>query len=165
MLITNFQKDVLVDYEAALDQFFDAETGGVLEPGRQDGAPRFLFTEVTGYALLDFLTLHSLTGDARYLQLMARSADWIRDHGQDSTGGILTRFYFEHDTRPELAYTSFSGRRIYAFDTGICVRGMVAAYRTLGTASYLDSAVRMAEFMIDSMIDANGEVHAIFDAR
>jgi mannose-1-phosphate guanylyltransferase len=163
--ISNFRKDVLADYEAALEQFFDVATGGVLEPGRADGAPRFLFTEVTGYALLDFLTLHQLTGNDHYLALMKRSADWIRDHGQDSSGGILTRYYFEHDTRPDLAYTSFTGRRIYAFDTGICLRGMVAAYKTLRDPSYLDSAVRMAEFMRASMISASGEVQAIFDAR
>lgn len=165
MLIKNFNASVLQDYKASLDVFFDPATGGVLEPGREDGAPKFLFTEVTGYALLDFLTLHSLTGDDQYLARTRQSADWIMNHGQDPTGGVLTRFYFEHDGRADLAYTSFTGRRIYAFDTGICLRGMVAAYQALGTRAYLDSARRMADFMLAEMIDKQGHVQAIFDAK
>jgi Nucleotidyl transferase len=165
VLIKNFNASVLKDYQASLNVFFDPATGGVLEPGREDGAPKFLFTEVTGYALLDFLTLHALTGDDQYLARTRQSADWIMNHGQDSTGGILTRFYFEHDGREDLAYTSFSGRRIYAFDTGICLRGMVAAYKALGTQAYLDSARRMADFMLTEMIDEHGNVEAIFDAK
>ncbi|MCP5182379.1 MAG: hypothetical protein H6993_00380 [Pseudomonadales bacterium] len=165
MQIRQFHDMVVKDYEASLDVFFDPDTGGVLEPGREDGAPRFLFTEVTGYALLDFLLLHSLTGDKQYIDRVVKSANWIRDHGQDATGGVLTRYYFDHDDDPSLAFTSFAGRRIYAFDTGICLRGMVAAYRATNDASYLASARRMADFMIERMMEPSGRMHAIFDAK
>ena len=48
MIIKNFHNNVLKDYQAHLDSFFDQDTGAVFEPVRDDGTPKFLFTEVTG---------------------------------------------------------------------------------------------------------------------
>ena len=165
MIIDNFYSDVLKDYEANLDVFFDRETNAVFEPGREDGAPRFLFTEVTGYALLDFLLLYSITGDEAYIDRANRAATWIAQCAQDECGGVLTRYYFEHDKDDALADKSFAGRRIYSFDTAICLRGMVAIYNHTGNESYLSSAVRMGDFLVDRMIDDKGMVAAIYDAR
>ena len=68
MSLNNFYLDVIRDYENNLDVFFDVDTGAVYEPGREDGAPKFLFTEVTGYAILDFLLLHTITGNPSYVE-------------------------------------------------------------------------------------------------
>ncbi len=165
MIIKNFNEDILRDYEANLEIFFDQETNAVVEPGREDGAPRFLFTEVTGYALLDFLQLYSITGNKKYIEKSRTSADWIINSAQDSSGGVLTRYYFDKDTNPELADKSFSGRRIYSFDTAICLRGMVAVYDHTHDEKYLESAVRMGDFLIGKMIDQDGVVAAIFDGK
>lgn len=165
MIINNFYEEVLKDYEANLDVFFDQETNAVIEPGREDGAPRFLFTEVTGYALLDFLLLHALTGDEAYIGKACKSAQWIARQGQDATGGVLTRYYFERDKDPDLGDKSFAGRRIYAFDTAICLRGMVAIYNHTGNEAFLGSALRMGDFLVNEMIAGDGEVSAIYDAR
>ena len=164
MIIGNFHNDVLKDYENALDIFFDAETGAVVEPGREDGAPRFLFTEVTGYALLDFILLFRLSGNPVYIEKTVKSANWIRDHAQDPCGGVLTRYYFEHDNDPKLDDKSFAGRRIFAFDVAICLRGMVAAYVETRDQSYLESAIRMGDFITDTLTNDKGEVHAIYNA-
>ena len=164
MIIRNFHNDVLKDYETNLELFFDHETNAVYEPGREDGAPKFLFTEVTGYALLDFLLLHSITGEEKYIEKANRSAEWIIRHAQDPTGGVLTRYYFERDDDPALGDKSFHGRRIYSFDTAICLRGMVAIYNHTGNPEQLESAIRMGDFLLEHMIDDDGEVVAIFDA-
>ncbi|MEZ5598984.1 MAG: hypothetical protein R3E84_21855 [Pseudomonadales bacterium] len=42
---------------------------------------------------------------------------------------------------------------------------MVAAYRATNDASYLASARRMADFMIERMMEPSGRMHAIFDAK
>ncbi len=164
MVITNFYNDVLKDYEKNLSIFFDPATGAVFEPGREDGTPKFLFTEVTGYALLDDLTLFSLTGNQRYLDLANKSAGWIIAHGQDPSGGVLTRYYFERDPDPELIDKSFAGRRIFTFDVAICLRGMVALYRYTGDKALLNSAVRMGDYLLDNVVSPEGEVTAIYDA-
>ena len=127
MVIRNFYHDVLRDYIKSLDIFFDPESGAVYEPGREDGAPKFLFTEVTGYAILDFLLLHSISGDGAYLARARKCADWIISAAQDPCGGVLTRYYFDQDRRPELSDLSFSARRIFAFDTAICLKGLTGA--------------------------------------
>ncbi|MEQ1717627.1 MAG: hypothetical protein ABL907_16885, partial [Hyphomicrobium sp.] len=103
MAIQHFGREVLGPYEGSLPVFFDQETGAVLEPGREDGTPAFLFTEVTGYAILDRLLLYALTQKQGHLDAARRAADWIVDKAIDPTGGVLTRFYFDQDERPELA--------------------------------------------------------------
>lgn len=165
MIIKNFYADVLKDYETNLDVFFDHDTNAVFEPGREDGTPKFLFTEVTGYAILDFLLLYSITGNQLYIDKANKSATWISNHAQDESGGVYTRFYFDRDHDAELADKSFSGKRIYSFDTAICLRGMVAIYNHTKNSRYLESAIRMGDFLADTMIDENGEVAAIYDAR
>ncbi|MGE0372701.1 MAG: sugar phosphate nucleotidyltransferase [Gammaproteobacteria bacterium] len=164
MIIKSFYDDVLRDYEKNLSIFFDAATGAVFEPGREDGTPKFLFTEVTGYALLDDLTLFSLTGNPHYVDKARKSADWIMRHAQDPTGGVLTRYYFERDTDPALADKSFAGRRIFTFDVAICLRGMVALYRYTGDEALLHSAVRMGDYLLECTVSPEGEVVAIYDA-
>ena len=156
MIIKNFYMDVLKDYEGNLDVFFDSKTGAVFEPGREDGTPKFLFTEVTGYAILDDLTLHSLTGDKHYLEKAHKSAEWIAEHAQDPCGGVLTRFYFEQDADADLIDKSFTGRRIFSFDTAICLRGVVALYQSSGKASLLKCAVRMGDYLLDRVITPEG---------
>ena len=165
MIISSFYKDVLNDYEKSLDVFFDSDTGAVFEPGRENGIPKFLFTEVTGYAILDFLTLYSITGNSSYVDKAIKSAEWIRDSAQDPTGGVLTRYYFDQDEEPELTDWSFAGRRIFIFDVGICLRGMVAIAELKNDDSLLDSAIRMGDFLVDKVINDQGEVVAIYDAK
>lgn len=165
MSIRNFGNDVLGPYERNLPLFFDSETGAVIEPGREDGTPAFLFTEVTGYAILDRLLLHSLTLRQGHMDAARRAADWIIAKGMDSTGGALTRFFFDHDDRPELADKSFAGRRIYSFDTAICLRGLVAIYKATKHEPYLEAAVRMGRYLVDVASNDDGEVVAIYDAK
>lgn len=165
MPIRNFGIEVLGPYERNLPLFFDGETGAVIEPGREDGTPAFLFTEVTGYAILDRLLLHSLTLRPGHLEAAKRAADWIVAKGLDPTGGVLTRYFFDADDRPELADKSFAGRRIYSFDTAICLRGMVAIYQATKHEPYLEAAVRMGRYLVDIASNADGEVVAIYDAK
>jgi len=164
MVIKSFHNDVLRDYEKNLSIFFDAATGAVFEPGREDGTPKFLFTEVTGYALLDDLTLFSLTGNPHYVDKAKKSAAWIMSHGQDTSGGVLTRYYFERDTDPALSDKSFAGRRIFTFDVAICLRGMVNLYLYTGDKAVLNSAVRMGDYLLECVVSPEGEVTAIYDA-
>ncbi len=164
MIINKLYDDIIAPYEKSLSLFFDSETGAVQEPGREDGTPRFLFTEVTGYALLDYLRLYGLTGNENHIEQAKRAAKWIHSRAQDPCGGVLTRYFFEHDSDTAWSDKSFSGRRIYAFDTAICLRGMVNLYDFTGDSALLNSARRMGDFLCQRMMNADGGVSAIFDA-
>ncbi len=164
MIINNLYDEIIAPYEKSLSLFFDPDTGAVQEPGREDGTPRFLFTEVTGYALLDYLRLYGLTGNERHIERAALAAKWIRSRAQDPCGGVLTRYFFEHDSDTAWSDKSFAGRRIYAFDTAICLRGMINLYDFSGDSDLLDSARRMGDFLCQRMVNIDGEVSAIFDA-
>jgi mannose-1-phosphate guanylyltransferase len=167
MIINNFYQDVLRDYKKNIDieMFFDSETGAVYEPGREDGTPKFLFTEVTGYAILDFLLLHAITGDEAYLARARKCADWIINAGQDPCGGVLTRFYFDQDHRADLSDMSFAGRRIFAFDTAICLKGLAALYDATQGEQYLKSANAMAKFLTEKLMPGGQKVYALYDAK
>lgn len=165
MIIKNFSVEVLEDYEKSLNIFFDQGTGAVFEPGRDDGTPAFLFTEVTGYALSDFILLYSLTGNASYIRMARASASWIINHAEDPCGGVLTRYYLNRDSEQAFAGKSFAGRKIYAFDTAICLTGLSALYGFTKDPLYLDAMKRMGGFLTDKMINAPGEVTAIYDAK
>jgi nucleoside phosphorylase/mannose-1-phosphate guanylyltransferase len=157
--------EILKDYERCLDTFFDAESGAVFEAEREDGTPKFLFTEVTGYAIKDFLLLYSLTGNEDYLDRAKKCAAWIEAEALDPCGGVRTRFYFEKDTEPELIELSFHGRRIYAFDTAVCLSGLLALYEITKDSSYKELSLKMGQFLIThALSESEGEVIPIYNA-
>ena len=166
MIINNFYQDVLRDYQNNIDSqiFFDPQTGAVYEPGREDGTPKFLFTEVTGYAILDFLLLHAITGEDEYLARARKCADWLINAAQDPCGGVLTRFYGDQDHRADLRDMSFAGGRIFAFDTAICLKGLTALYDATREGQYLTSANAMATFLTELLMPDGRKVYARYDA-
>jgi mannose-1-phosphate guanylyltransferase len=164
MIIKDLYRQIIAPYEKVLDLFFDPANGAVYEPGREDGTPPFLFTEVTGYALLDYLRLYALTGNETHIEKAKRAADWIRTVAQDPCGGVLTRYFFDQDADPNWSDKSFAGRRIYAFDTAICLRGMINLFDFTGDPDLLESSRRMGDFLCTRMMQADGQVAAIFDA-
>jgi mannose-1-phosphate guanylyltransferase/nucleoside phosphorylase len=155
---------ILKDYEGVLNVFFDRNTGAVFESGRDDGSPKFLFTEATGYAIKDFLLLYSLTGEKDYLGKAKKSAEWIRNNAIDPCGGVKTRYFFEKDAEASLADLSFNGRRIYSFDTAICLSGLVALYNITKDKSIEELCLKMGNFLVAYMVSEFGQVSAIYDA-
>ncbi len=163
--IKDFGEDVLNDYESCLENFFDPESGAVLESERDNGIPKFLFTEVTGYAILDFILLHSITGNDEYIERAKKSADWIKKQAMDPCGGVKTRYYFEKDGETRLMETSFYGRRIYSFDTAICLKSLVALYVVTNDESYFELSKKMGDFLLAKMVDSSGKVFPIYNAN
>lgn len=163
--IKNFGEDILKDYESCLEIFFDRESGAVFESERDNGSPKFLFAEVTGYAILDFVFLHSITGNHEYLEKAKKSADWIKNQAIDSCGGVKTRYYFQKDMETSLIETSFYGRRIYSFDTAICLKAFVALYNITDDEAYIELSQKMGDFLVTKMIDPSGRVRPIYNAN
>jgi len=101
--------------------------GGVARFYRSDsGSNAAVSNEITGYAVSALAYLHSLTGDAVYLDAATRAARYLCRHAWDQAGST---FPFEPGSD-----------RAYFFDTGIIVRGLGAAWRATGNDEFLTRA-------------------------
>lgn len=98
--------------------------------------------EITGYAVSALVYLHSLTGEAQYLDAASRAARYLCSHAWDQASST---FPFEPGSD-----------RAYFFDTGIIVRGLAAGWRATGDDEFLtrvrEGALSMAfDFLGDGM--------------
>ncbi len=105
----------------------------VVEENRHDGTPRCLYSELTGYYILDSLRLYDLRGDPVFLTEASEAATWLTSHAMaNEYHGVLTRHYMKHDSEDRVRETSFSGGNIYSFDTAICLIALVTLTRRWG---------------------------------
>jgi hypothetical protein len=115
--------------------------GGVARYYRSDtGRNLPISTEITGYAVSALVYLHSVTGEAAYLDAATRAAQYLCRHAWDQGGSV---FPFEPGSD-----------RAYFFDTGIIVRGLAAAWRATGDAEFL---ARAREAALSLAFDFMGE--------
>ncbi len=84
--------------------------------------------------------LHSVTGEARYLEAASRAARYLCRRAWDAAGSI---FPFEPGSD-----------RAYFFDTGIIVRGLMAAARATGDSEFI---VRAREAALSLAFDFIGD--------
>jgi hypothetical protein len=101
--------------------------GGVARYFRSDSATNAAVSnEITGYGVSALAYLHSLTGEAAYLEAASRAARYLCRHAWDQAAST---FPFEPGSD-----------RAYFFDTGIIVRGLAAAWRATGDDEFLERA-------------------------
>lgn len=155
----DFTSCLLADYEQNLERFFDAETGAVREPERNDGSPAFLFSEVTGLAIHDLLQLYALTGNESYITSAERATKWLLGFAWND-GYFRTRYYFEKDAAPSLRLYSFSGGNFFTFDNAICLQGLASLYATARRSELLTAGNQVAE-RLAHLIRPDGSVPAI----
>jgi hypothetical protein len=117
------------------------ESGGVARYYRSDlGRNARVSTEITGYAVSALLYLWERSGNGAYRDAALRAARFLT---RTAWHGALGIFPFEHSgncDRPESL--------AYFFDSGIVVRGLLAAWRVFGDTEFLDAAVRCGDGML-----------------
>lgn len=116
-------------------------SGGVARYYRSDtGEYARISTEISGYALSTLLFLHLRLGDSEYFESALRTARFLTRTAWDPKLGV---FPFEQslngDTSPALAYF---------FDTGIIIRGLLAAWRVSAEAELLDTSITAGRAML-----------------
>ena len=116
-------------------------SGGVARYYRCDlGKNACVSTEITGYAVSVLLFFHLRTGQTEYLESALRAARFLTRTAWDAQLGT---FPFEHsrngDRPPALAYF---------FDTGIVIRGLLAAWRVSQQAEFRDTAIAAGRAML-----------------
>ena len=120
--------------------------GGVARYFRMDlGRNHDVSTEITGYAVSAFLYLHAVTSDARYRDRAHTAAAFLAFTAWDRELRVMP---FEIDP----------ARFTYFFDSGIVVRGLLAAWRAFRTDDFLQIAAAIGESMARDFAVA-GEFH------
>lgn len=116
-----------------LESGIQEQTGGVARYYRSDlGRNARVSTEITGYAASALAYLHSRTSDQDYLDAAHESARFLCDRAWDPGARI---FPFE-DGGEALGYF---------FDSGIIIRGLLAAWRASGDKRFRDLAREAGE--------------------
>jgi hypothetical protein len=124
-----------------LDSGIQEAGGGVARYYRCDlGKNERVSTEVTGYAVSAFLFFYLRSGETEYLESALRAARFLTRTAWDAQ---LRAFPFEHSTNgdrlPALAYF---------FDTGIIIRGLLAAWRVSLKTEFRDTAIAAGRAML-----------------
>jgi hypothetical protein len=115
--------------------------GGVARFYRSDSKTNAAVSnEITGYAVSALVSLHSLMSESAYLDAATRAARYLCRHAWDQAGST---FPFEPGSD-----------RAYFFDTGIIVRGLMAAWRATGDDEFL---ARAREGALSLAFDFMGE--------
>ena len=133
-----------------LDSGIQESSGGVARFYRADlGRNRAISTEITGYTASALVYLHSITGDAVFLDRARRAARFLT---QDAWDPDAQNFPFEHGPGAE--------SMLYFFDCGIIVRGLLAVWRETRDEVFLARAVDCGRAMIRDF-DTASEIHPI----
>jgi len=122
-------------------------SGGVARYYRSDISQNLAVSnEITGYAASALAYLHSVTGDTAFRDTAIRAARFLTRQAWDAAAST---FPFEPESN-----------RAYFFDTGIIVRGLLAAWRCSGEEEFLEPA-REAALSLAFDFLGDGEYHPI----
>jgi hypothetical protein len=130
-----------------LDSGIQEANGGVARFYRSDiGRNHSISMEITGYAVSTLVYLHALTGRQRFLDRAVLAARFLVRTAWDEGCGS-----FPFEPGAPLAYF---------FDSGIIVRGLLAAWRATGDVEFRDAAERCGRAMLRDFA-AGDEFHPI----
>jgi hypothetical protein len=105
-------------------------------------------TEITGYTISALIYLHTVTGDARYLDRAVSAARFLTQTAWDRTSRVMPF---------EIEPSAFT----YFFDCGIIVRGLLSVWRITRDAEYLEVAIAVGESMRRDFVSHDGSYHPI----
>ncbi len=123
----------------------------------------YIYSEITGYAITTLLFLYNISKDNVLILNAEKAANWIIESSMHSCGGVRTRLYRNDESEDKLY--SFSGDKIFSFDTGMVLYGMINLYKLTGNRRYLKASKMLGDFLIDRMQNKNGSLGAIYDYK
>ncbi len=131
----------------------DAQYGAVYSYyDARHGHCRLIYAEATGYVLSFLRNLHAASPEERLTAAARASGDWLL-RAVESRNGAVSMGFQGADEIP----------RAYAFDNGICCRGLLDVYELTGDARYLTGARRIAEWLMREALNRDGSVNAVLD--
>jgi hypothetical protein len=123
--------------------------GGVARYYRTDlQSNRPVSTEITGYTVSALIYLRTLTREERWLQAALRAARFLTRQAWNAEGRSMP-----FETEPAAS--------AYFFDSGIVLRGLLAAYRVTGEDEFLDVATALGDSMAADFACEDGSLHPV----
>lgn len=113
-----------------------------------------VYAEATGYVISLFRYLSAVNAADGLIQRAKSCGDW------------LVRWAGQHDGVITMGKTAAGvSTAAYAFDNGICCKGLLDLYELTGHAAYLATAQRIAAWLISQAMNDDGSVKPKFDTR
>lgn len=97
-------------------------------------------TEITGYTVSALLYLHQRLGDSAYREAALRAASFLTRKAWSESLGTFPFEHSDNGNQPRAL--------AYFFDSGIIVRGLLAAWRAAGDQEFLHAAVNAGASML-----------------
>lgn len=140
----------------------DEATGGVNQgyDWRERRYP-FVYSEITGYAVSQFVIAHRWTGDSTYLDYAQQAAQFII-RVQAPASDLNTRGAIAHGlSLPDLKLLC----QYYSFDAAMCLQGLLDLYAVRPDSTLLSASRAMGDWLIDRMQQPDGSFLAMYDAE
>ena len=104
-------------------------------------------TEITGYAISFLVYAYERTAESEYLEAAVRSARFLV---REAWNPALKLFPFEYPVTPDVCPLA------YFFDSGIVIRGLLAAWKVTGEGEFLDVSTAAGHGMLQHFPGPDG---------
>ena len=118
----------------------------------------FIYSEINGYFLTTSVYLYKKTKNKKFIQLALKSANWLIRKAQHKNGGFRCLFIVDKKS-PNI----FKQNQIYSFDNGVILNGLVSIYKITKKKHILKSALKCANWLINSCIDKTYSVKPLYE--
>lgn len=124
---------------------YDASVGAI-KWSWKDGSRAYMATSNYPFIIAAMMLYH-ITGEATYLDKAEKIYAWTRQNlFQQGTGRVAD--HVVGDDPP--------GFEDYTYNQGICIGANILLYKATGAASYLEDAIKAADYTRDKMSNVNG---------
>jgi len=157
-----------------LDKNIEAATNWILNSGIQgsDGGfnswydldkktYKYKYSEITGYGITTLLFLNKINPNNIFIEKAKAAARWLINNSMHPCDGFKTRSYYPREDENE--EYSFNNSRIFSFDTGIVLNGLINLYKETKDERLLNYSLRSTNFLINKMQRDDGLFNTTYD--
>lgn len=113
---------------------------------------QLVYAEATGYVISLLKYLYSINKDGKLIEFARASGDWLIRLAERYNGIIVMGIKDGNDIR-----------QAYAFDNGICCKGLLDLYELTGDTKYLEYAEKIAGWLTNKVLNEDGSVKPLVD--
>jgi hypothetical protein len=117
----------------------------------------FVYSEITGMLTTMMCSLYQQSHDVQYLNCAIRAGDWLVRTAHSPTGG----FRCLYPLRP--SRFDYKASRIYAFDCGVILNGLVELYRATRNPKFLAASLNVGDWLVREAQKSNGAFRSVYD--
>lgn len=123
----------------------------------------YTYSEITGYAITNFIFLHERESKNIYLLRAILAAEWLLDKASHKSGGVKTRYFLDNKNTNELY--DFANGVVHSFDNGIVLNGLMDIYEATKEGRYLRVANKIGNLLVETMQKEDGSLYASYSHK